>query len=605
MKVVLFSLKRRKNMNIYQVRNLLRTKSIFDLPLRVSYYARVSTERDDQKNSIDNQIQYYENLIMSISNWNFAGGYVDFGITGLHTEKRDDFNRMISDSRNGKMDLIITKEISRFARNTLDSIKYTRDLLSYGTCVWFQNDNINTIDEDSEFRLTIMAGVAQDELRKLSSRVRFGHAQAIKNGVVLGNSRIYGWDKDHGKLVVNPKEAEMIRTIYTKYATGEWSTSKLEKHLYELGYRNHNGRKIDRNVIRHIIPNPKYKGYYAGGKVKIVDMLTKKQKFLPQDEWIMYKDESGEIVPAIIDEDTWEKANYYFQMRGDLIKSRRTSYKSNNIFKHKIICANDGAYYWMKQHGTKGKNGEHNPVWGCSRKTTDGAKSCDSSYLRENELCILIAKLLRGAAGNMDVICNLYIETYHKVLKRQEKSAHTEIDRLKTQLDSLKAKSEKILEYNLNGAISDEEFLRRNSDYRNQITQLEKQCQDLEEISSNSASGIEEKIRRVAECITQYSDIQPSDFTPQIIDRLFEKIIAKPINKNSVELTFVCRTGENFIDTYNKKIIPSGEHDVQYILQTEHNYLLAFSEVELIEERYMIRGENKIVDFAYNGRLII
>ena len=116
MKVVLFSLKRRKNMNIYQVRNLLRTKSIFDLPLRVSYYARVSTERDDQKNSIDNQIQYYENLIMSISNWTFAGGYVDFGITGLHTEKRDDFNRMISDSRNGKMDLIITKEISRFAR---------------------------------------------------------------------------------------------------------------------------------------------------------------------------------------------------------------------------------------------------------------------------------------------------------------------------------------------------------------------------------------------------------------------------------------------------------------------------------------------------------
>ena len=192
---------------------------------------------------------------------------------------------MLADAQLGKFDFIITKEISRFARNTLDSIHYTRNLLTYGVCVWFQNDNINTIDDDSEFRLTIMAGVAQDEIRKLSSRVRFGHAQAIKNGVVLGNSLIYGYDKKDGRLSINEAEAEMIRLSLKKYATGVWSTPKIEDLLYKKGYRNHKGERINRGVIKNIIRNPKYKGYYVGGKVKIIDMFTKKQEFLPESEW--------------------------------------------------------------------------------------------------------------------------------------------------------------------------------------------------------------------------------------------------------------------------------------------------------------------------------
>ena len=173
-------------MNIYKARQSLKTKSIYDLKLKVAYYARVSTDKEEQKNSIINQRNHFENFIKSNEKWTYAGGYIDD---------------------------IITKEISRFARNTLDSIQYTRQLLSYGVCVWFQNDNINTVDDDSEFRLTIMAGVAQDEVRKLSSRVRFGHAQAIKNGVVLGNSRLYGYDKEKGKLTINEKEAVMVRLI--------------------------------------------------------------------------------------------------------------------------------------------------------------------------------------------------------------------------------------------------------------------------------------------------------------------------------------------------------------------------------------------------------
>ena len=184
-------------MDVHSVRQLMRTKSIYEIPMRVTFYARVSSEKDEQLNSLDNQISYYRNFIKKNANWEFVEGYIDEGLSGMSTKKRENFHNMISDAKAGLFDLVITKEITRFARNTLDSIQYTRDLLSYGVGVFFQNDNINTLDEDSELRLTIMSGIAQDELRKLSSRIKFGHQEAIKKNVVLGNSRIFGYRKDN------------------------------------------------------------------------------------------------------------------------------------------------------------------------------------------------------------------------------------------------------------------------------------------------------------------------------------------------------------------------------------------------------------------------
>ena len=154
-------------MNILKIRTALRNgKTIYDLLLRVTFYARVSTDKDEQLNSLENQVQYYTEFIQTKPNWQFVEGYIDEGISGTSTKKRDNFNRMISDAKNGRFDFIITKEISRFSRSTLDSIKYTQELLENDVGVFFQNDNINTLDTDSEFRLVVMAGVAQDEVRK-------------------------------------------------------------------------------------------------------------------------------------------------------------------------------------------------------------------------------------------------------------------------------------------------------------------------------------------------------------------------------------------------------------------------------------------------------
>lgn len=524
-------------MNIYFAREKLRTCSIFDLQLRVAYYARVSTDKIEQQGSIQHQEEYFEELIRSNPNWTFAGGYIDDGISGMHAEKRDNFQKMISDSKLGKIDMIITKEISRFARNTLDSIKYTRELLSCGVCVWFQNDGINTIDEDSELRLTIMAGVAQDELRKLSSRVKFGHARSIKNGVVLG-SRIYGYRKKDGKLTVVPEEAEMVRIIFNDYASGTTSTPKLEKKLWDLGYRNFKGGKINRDVIKNIIRNPKYKGYFCGNKVKIVDMFTKKQEFLPESEWVMFKDD-GSRVPQIIDEETWEKANRYMKVRSEAIKSRRTSFKGENLFTGKLFCANDGAPYWMKQHYIRGKE---DVSWVCSYRIKNGSDSCSSFPVKESELKSMIVNLINGSSCDINEIVQKYLGLLKKVFDSKQNS-NSELQRLQEQIETLNKKKEKILEYNLSGNIPDQEFISRNSRYNEQIKDIEKRIAEISP-QNDDFKSVEKKFLDISNMLKKFDKVQVGDINRQIIEELFDKIVIEPKPERQAVLTFYLNTGE-------------------------------------------------------------
>ena len=527
-------LREKCTMNIYYVREKLRNCSIYDIELNVAYYARVSTEKVEQQASIKHQEEHFEELIHSNNRWKFAGSYIDDGISGMHADKREEFQRMLRDAKLGKIDMIITKEISRFARNTLDSIQYTRELLSYGVCVWFQNDGINTIDDDSEFRLTIMAGVAQDEIRKLSSRVKFGHAQSIKNGVVLGH-RMYGYSNNQGKLELIPEEAEMVRMIFQDYASGI-STTRIEKKLWDMGYRSFKGGKISRDVIKNIIRNPKYKGYYCGGKVKVVDMFTKKQEFLPQSEWIMFKDD-GSRVPQIIDETTWEKANAYLRERGEAIKSRRTSFKNENIFTGKLFCANDGAPYWMKQHYIRGKEDVR---WVCSYKIKNGAASCDSFGLAESELKEIIAELINKSSENIDSILEEYFEILQSSIKNIPDNKN-EISRLEKQIDMLKQKREKILEYNLDGKISDDEFISRNKEYVKQIKQIESHILEIQ--NTKSPEPVEIQLSAIKEQLEKFKGVTPQDINRQIVNELFEKITVEPLAVTCATLTFKLRSG--------------------------------------------------------------
>ena len=389
-------------MDLHTIRRELRTRAVYDVPLRVTYYARVSSESDEQLNSLGNQVSYYEELIGKNVHWTYVDGYIDEGLSGISTKKRENFNRMIDDAGADKFDLVITKEISRFARNTLDSIRYTRQLLGCGVGVFFQNDNINTFDEDSELRLSIMSSIAQDELRKLSSRVKFGHQQAIKQSVVLGNDRIFGYRKENKRLAVDEGQAAMVRELFELYATGGYSMKQIETVFWDKGYRNLNGNKIAHSTMSNMIANPKYKGWYVGNKVRVVDMFTKKQKFLPPEEWVMFRDETGEIVPAIVSEELWEQANAVLRRRSEDVKARQGICNHDNLLTGKLFCTRCGAPYYRRE--SKDRQGNKNSKWVCSGKIKAGADSCPSFAIYEEELKPLLFDVFKETKADADAM---------------------------------------------------------------------------------------------------------------------------------------------------------------------------------------------------------
>lgn len=527
-------------MDIHTVRQELRTKSIYEIPLRVTYYARVSSESDEQLNSLGNQIKYYEDLIRRSGAWTFVPGYIDEGISGISTKHRENFNHMIDDAARGKFDLVITKEISRFARNTLDSIRYTRELLANGVGVFFQNDNINTLDEDSELRLSIMSSIAQDELRKLSSRVKFGHQQAIKSNVVLGNSRIFGYKKDNKRLVIDDEEAPMVRELFELYATDEYSMKQLETLFWEKGYRNLNGKKIAHSTMSNMIANPKYKGWYVGNKVKVVDMFTKKQKFLPPEEWVMFKDETGEIVPSIVSEELWEQANAVLRRRSEDVKNRRGVCNHANLLTGKLYCGHCGEPYYRRE--SKDKEGNVNSRWVCSGKITNGRDSCPSFAIYESEIKPLLFEVFRDTHDSSEEMLREYERMYAAMTSDCNLEGQIADTEGKIEL-ALKKKS-KLLELAALEKISNEDFSSMTAACNEEIKSLEKELAELRKQREDSEEFRQhmEKIRTTL----RTAELQANDgaITKEFVSTFVDKIIATPIDSHTMRLDVKIFTGE-------------------------------------------------------------
>ena len=528
-------------MDLHTIRQLLKTTSIYDIPLRVTFYARVSSESDEQLNSLSNQIAYYENKITQVGCWTFVPGYIDEGISGMSTKKREDFNRMMDDAAQDMFDLIITKEISRFARNTLDSIQYTRQLLGFGVGAFFENDNINTLDEDSEFRSTIMAGVAQDEIRKLSSRVKFGHQQAIKSKVVLGNSRIFGYTKNGGKLVIDEKEAKMVRELFELYATDNYSMKQIEVIFWNKGYRNLNGKKIAHSTMSNMIANAKYKGYYVGNKVKVVDMFTKKQKFLPPEEWVMFKDESGEIVPAIVSEELWDKANAVLQRRSEDVKNRQGICNHANLLTGKLFCSSCGTPYYRRE--SKDKQGNKNSKWVCSGKINNGKDACDSFPIYESEIIPLLFEVFKDTSESAVAMIEEYEALYLSISSSENLNA--QIDKQNALLARIKLKKEALLDLKVDGAISNAEFKQRNEALDTEKKAAEEALAELEQQRLSSEAHREHMAKIHAALKAAEQDVANGKVTKEFIDTYIDKIFVTPQDDGTMELDIRIFTGES------------------------------------------------------------
>ena len=553
-------------MDVHSVRQQLKTKNIYDIPLRVTFYARVSSERDEQLNSLDNQISYYRNFIKENANWEFVEGYIDEGLSGISTRKRENFHNMINDAKAGLFDLIITKEITRFARNTLDSIQYTRDLLSYGVCVLFQNDNINTLDEDSELRLTLMSGIAQDELRKLSSRIKFGHQEAIKKNVVLGNSRIFGYKKNNKRLVIDEKEAEMVRELFTLYATDQYSMKQIEEIFWNKGYRNNNGKRICHSTMSNTISNPKYKGYYVGNKVKIVDMFTKKQKFLPPEEWVMFKDETGEIVPAIVSEELWEQANAVLKRRSHDVKNRQNQCNHPNLLTGKMYCTHCGKLYYRKD--SKDRKGNVLSRWICSGKINNGADSCPSFTIYEEEIKKILYEVFKDTAEDARLIIEQYTEMYAEMVSKDVSS--DKLKKIKDRLDLLSKKKSKLLEYNIEGQISDRDFVEMNKQISKESSELYSAMEELQN-EINSKKGYKQKIEEIKDILKKAeSEASSKMIDSAFVNKYIDKIYVTPHDDGTADISVKIFTGET-IEKQLKNIRGRTGHTFKKMIESYEN----------------------------------
>lgn len=560
-------------MDIYTVATQMRMerKTIFDIELRVTYYARVSTTREEQDTSIDNQTQYFEEFIQNNPNWTYIQGYAD-RVRGEESNNREQFQQMVQDGRDGKFDLVLTKEVSRFARNTIDSLTYTRELLRCGVGVFFQNDNICTIDTDSELRLTIMSSIAQDEVRKLSERVKFGHKKSIENGNVLGNSRIFGYTKYNNKLIIEPKQAEMIKLIFELYATGNYSMRDLEDILYEKGYRNTKGKRLYHTTIANIIQNPKYKGYYCGNKVKIIDYRTKKQKFLPQEEWIMYKDKAGNTVPAIVTEELWNKAYKIFKERSDKIKEVGRSPKAASFLSGKIICGVHNSTFWRTSYSERLHKDKPIYQWICGEKKKQrNAKICPTFAIYEKELYQILADVILTIYTTKDEDIDKLTEIVKEEMKSNKNDLRKEIKTIESKIDKVQRKKEKLLDLYTDEIISKEEFKNSNNKLISDLNCLLVSKQELEQVNDGN---LQETMRAIGEIRTLADSFidslkEKDNIDQKIIDNIYkdllDKIVVNPIDETSMRLDIYLKYGEKQQYEYHKNFIRSSVHTFKKI----------------------------------------
>lgn len=372
--------------------------------LRVAAYARVSTEQDEQESSYEAQVDFYTRHIRSNPDWEFVGVFADRGITGTNTKNRDEFNRMIELALAGGIDLILTKSISRFARNTVDTLQTVRNLKAAGVEVIFEKENLHTFDPKCEVMLTIMSSLAQEESRSISENVRWGQQKSMRDGKVhVAYSRFLGYRKGaDGRLEIVEEEAKIIRMIYEMFIAGKTIRS-IAEHLTEEGISTPAGKRIwSVSTIRSILSNEKYKGDALLQKTYTVDYLTKEVR-KNDGEVRQYLVENSH--DPIIEPEVFDHVQALLPQRA----KTRAKTRGNHPFVGRIICGDCGEFYGHKVWRIR-STGEHYDVWYCNHKY-DGVR-CMTPPLREDDIQTAFISLLE----RLGEACAIYDESKWKEL---------------------------------------------------------------------------------------------------------------------------------------------------------------------------------------------
>ena len=518
---------------------------------RVAAYCRVSTDNRDQANSFESQQKYFREYIDNHPDWELSEIFADKGVSGTSTKHRKEFLRMIEYAKNGQIDLIITKEISRFARNTLDSISFTRELRRYGVGVIFVLDNLDTRDPDSELRLTIMASLAQDESRRTSERVKWGQKRRMEDGVVFGRTML-GYDVEDGKMTINEEGAKIVRLIYHKCVNEGKGTHTIARELREEGITPLRVREWSNTVILRVLRNEKYCGDLVQKKTITPDFLTHEKKYNHgEEEFVIIRDHHE----PIISREMFEEANRILDGRS-LSPEGKAKHSNRYPFSGKIKCGVCGRSYVARYKPRQ--NGSRYKAWRCGEAAKHGSKhldkagnevGCTSPSIRNEEAIHIMYLASKNLKYNREKITRNLLKVIKSVLAND--SPTNSKNKLQKKMDDLGVKRSRILELYVEGSIEKEEFLYERERIDREINEIKVQIESIEnghtlKIQQEQLfSDIENKIAELVNGV-EYED----EFYKRILDKM---VI---VDKDTVDL-YLNILPEKWRFTVSKTVAPT------------------------------------------------
>ena len=502
-----------KSVTVIPARKHVRKSEDEEKPrLRVAAYCRVSTDSDEQATSYETQIEHYTTYIQGHPDWVLAGIFADDGISGTNTKKREEFNRMIDECMAGNIDMIITKSISRFARNTLDCLKYIRQLKEKNIPVYFEKENINTMDSKGEVLLTIMASLAQQESQSLSQNVKLGLQYRYQQGEIQVNcARFLGYTKDEDKrLVVVPEEAEIIKRIYREYLEGA-SMLKIARGLEADGILNGAGReRWHTSNINQILRNEKYIGDALLQKTYTVDFLTKKRV------------KNNGIVPQYYVENSHEAIiprEVFMQVQEELVRRRivhtspngkTRTFSSNHCFAQIIICGKCGEVFRRVHWNNRGKK---SVVWRCVSRLENTGLFCDARTVLESTIEQVLVTAINQTLCDKDSFLIILQDNIATTITREGDKALADIDK---RLEELQTELLKLATSNADyDKVGDEIHQLRDQKQKLQLEsanrdELKKRIADMSAFLKKQSTFLneydEQLVRRLIEKVTVYED---------------------------------------------------------------------------------------------------
>ncbi|MDR3565606.1 MAG: recombinase family protein [Negativicutes bacterium] len=525
----------RKNIEIIPAKQINELKGLeATAKTRVCAYCRVSTDNEDQLSSLEAQISYYSNLISNNTKWNFVGIYTDEGISGTNTKNRLEFNRMIDDCMAGKIDIVMTKSISRFARNTVDCLKYVRQLKEKNIAIIFEKENINTLDGRGDFLITLLSSLAQEESSGLSRSTRIGIVYRFQEGKIRVNHTWFlGYTKDaNGDLVIVPEQAEIVKRIFREFLLGK-SAYSIIKGLQRDGIKNGAGniKWWDSNIYQ-ILKNEKHMGDALLQKSYTIDFLTKKR--VRNDGYVpkYYVENSHE---GIVSKEEFAAVQVELARRTSLrgySKTGKSEYSSKLPFSGKLYCSNCGAKFNRNMWGT-GKYKK--PVWICVNHKMNGEKACPQKAVMEWDLERAFVKAINQVIGGKETFMERLFENIYKGLAMVEHEFTQE--QIGEHLAKLQQELMSLVRLNAKTGLDTRE-------YDNEYGQLAAEIERFRALRQTLLDDEAQKVIRIQR-IDDLRDFLQSQTSPleYFNEDLFRRLIEKVSVKSLVEATFVFKTG--------------------------------------------------------------